>query len=132
MDKDPDDTSEVIVLVEEHDDTRELMRDFLELQGHTVIAHRDGTSALGAIRRMPSPPSLILLDLGLPLLNGFDLLRQLGADPALACVPVLLTTACETDRIAHLRLPFLRKPFEPTALLHAVQQHRSAARRAPH
>jgi CheY-like chemotaxis protein len=123
MNRRPGRASDVIVLVEDHEDTRELTRELLELDGHAVDAYGDGISALAALRRMSLRPCIVLLDVRLPGLSGLDLVRELRDDPALARVPVILTTAGSPDTVAHLHLPFLRKPFDPEALLRVVRRH---------
>jgi CheY-like chemotaxis protein len=56
-------------------------------------------------------------------MSGLDLLGELRGDPALARVPVILTTACSHETVVHLRLPFLRKPFDPDLLLQLLERH---------
>jgi DNA-binding response OmpR family regulator len=115
--------ADIVVLVEDHEDTRELTREFLELEGYAVVAYGDGESALRALRRMPVRPSLVILDVRLPGMSGKSLLRELHDDPALASVPVLLTTAGSYETVAPLRIPYLLKPFDPDVLLRAVRRY---------
>jgi CheY-like chemotaxis protein len=122
MDERPSHAGHVIVLVEDHDDTRELTRELLEMEGHTVTAYADGLSALAGLRRMPVLPCVLLLDVRIPGMSGLELLRELRNDPALARVPVILTTACSHEAVAHLHVPFLRKPFDPDLLLQVVER----------
>jgi len=112
------------------DDDRELcalLRDFLEGEGHEVRARFDGSSALSDLEA--DEPDLVVLDVMLPGMNGFDVLRQLRARSR---VPVVMLTARgeDVDRIVGLELgadDYLPKPFNPRELAARI---RAVLRRA--
>lgn len=115
------------------DDDRELcalLRDFLEGEGHEVRARFDGASALSDVEA--DEPDLVVLDVMLPGMNGFDVLRELRAR---SHVPVVMLTARgeDVDRIVGLELgadDYLPKPFNPRELaarIRAVLRRASAA-----
>src|SRR3972149_1389220 len=91
----------------------QLGRDYLEKAGFTVEVAADGKDALAAIRA--GRPDLIVLDLGLPDLDGLDLTRQVRKDSG---VPIIMLTARgeETDKLVGLELgadDYMVKPFSP-------------------
>jgi two-component system phosphate regulon response regulator PhoB len=122
-------TKRDILVVEDEDDIRELIRHNLARNGYGVTAAGDGETALQiAVRR---PPSLILLDLMLPDINGLEVCRVLRQDPKTAAVPIIIVTARgeESDVVAGLETgadDYVTKPFNMNVLLARV---RAALRR---
>jgi CheY-like chemotaxis protein/anti-sigma regulatory factor (Ser/Thr protein kinase) len=80
-----------ILVAEDSPDIRELIRMLLESDGHSVTAVPDGRAAVTSARE--APPDLVLMDLSLPILSGWEATRQIRSDPATASVPVLAVTA---------------------------------------
>lgn len=80
-----------VLIVDDQDPNRLLLRDLLESQGHEVTEAVDGTEALQRV--VEAAPNVVLLDIGLPGMDGFEVCRRLKADPATASIPVLLVTA---------------------------------------
>ena len=80
-----------ILVAEDSPDIRELIRMLLESAGHRVVAVADGRAAVAAARE--EPPDLVLMDLSLPILSGWEATRQIRADPKTEAVPVLAVTA---------------------------------------
>lgn len=110
----------VLVVDDELKITR-LLRDYLEQAGFAVMTASDGKAALAATRA--AKPDLIVLDLGLPGLDGLDVIRHLRAD---SNVPIVVVTARadEADRIVGLELgadDYLIKPFSPKELVARVR-----------
>jgi type II secretory ATPase GspE/PulE/Tfp pilus assembly ATPase PilB-like protein/CheY-like chemotaxis protein len=108
-----------ILLVEDEDTLRRVMRDLLEQEGYTICEARDGAEALEQVDR--HNPDLILLDLNLPNVDGYTVLAQLRSRPATADLPVVVLSARgdEDNEVRVLRLgatDFLTKPFRPRAL----------------
>jgi len=62
-------------------------------EGYDIATARDGEDALACLRDAAGPPGLVILDVMLPRLNGFEVLRSMRADPATAGLPVLMLTA---------------------------------------
>jgi DNA-binding response OmpR family regulator len=102
-----------ILLAEDEPGTRQLLNMYLESKGHTVTTVSDGGAALDAVRR--SPPDLLLLDVRMPVLDGWSVLETVRSiDTRL---PVLMITALDSanDVVKGLRLgadDYLRKPFD--------------------
>ena len=114
-----------VLLVEDNPDTAEGMRMLLDLLGHRVRAVQDGPSALEAARAML--PDVMLVDIGLPGMDGYELARRVRQDPALRHVILVALTGYgrEEDRLRALRAGFnhhLVKPVNPDALQGLVAQ----------
>jgi two-component system alkaline phosphatase synthesis response regulator PhoP len=110
-----------ILVVDDEPKIVRLVRDYLEHAGFGVIVARDGREAL--MRARSEHPDLVVLDLGLPGLDGLDVTRALRHDSA---VPLIMLTArdSETDRVLGLELgadDYLTKPFSPRELVARVR-----------
>jgi len=80
-----------ILIAEDNPVNRELLRELLEVRGHTVAEACDGEEALRMIEQ--SQPDLVLLDIGMPLLDGFGVIRKIRENPRFASMPVVAVTA---------------------------------------
>jgi two-component system phosphate regulon response regulator PhoB len=113
-------SSERVLVVDDEPDIVALVAYHLAKAGYRVSTAATGPDALNVARR--DRPSLIVLDLMLPGISGFDVIEQLRADPATATIAVLMLTARkdEPDRIRGLSLgadDYLTKPFSPAELV---------------
>ena len=109
----------VVLLVDDEDQLRRVMRDLLERQGFTIIEARDGAEALAEIDR--AAPDLVILDLNLPGVDGYTVLSQVRSREATRNLPVIVLTAKgdEDNEVRVLELgadDFLTKPFRARAL----------------
>jgi DNA-binding response OmpR family regulator len=114
-----------ILVVEDNPDQLELVRLILEKEGFAIGTAANGSEAL--IKTRSISPDLIILDLMLPGLNGFDICETLRKDPLTASVPiVMLTGLCsQFGRLAGLESganEFLTKPFNPEELVSKVDK----------
>jgi CheY-like chemotaxis protein len=109
-----------VLLVEDEDDLRESMRDALELNGFTVVTAREGQEALDAVDGIDHL-CLVLLDLLMPGMNGWDTFEKLRARPELAAVPVVVHTSAPSRAPAGATR-VLKKPLELTKLLSVVRE----------
>jgi CheY-like chemotaxis protein len=108
-----------ILVADDNDASRELIREVLEMSGYDVIEAADGRDAVTMVRE--SPPDLVLVDIQMPRLDGYGVLRELRADPLLAGLPVVALTAyaMQGDRERALDAGFddyITKPLEIAAL----------------
>jgi type II secretory ATPase GspE/PulE/Tfp pilus assembly ATPase PilB-like protein len=121
--------SRKVLLVEDEDALRRVLKDLLEREGFTVFEAADGVKALDEIDR--AAPDIVVLDLNLPRLDGYGVLSHLRARPATAELPVIVLTA-QGDEDSEVRVfeygasDYLTKPFRPRAL--AARLHSLLAR----
>jgi CheY-like chemotaxis protein len=80
-----------ILIAEDNAVNRELLRELLEMRAHTVAEACDGVEALRMIEQ--AQPDLLLLDIGMPLLDGFGVMRKIRENPRFASLPVVAVTA---------------------------------------
>src|SRR5260370_20979572 len=86
-----------ILIAEDNAVNRELLRELLEMRGHTVAEACDGEEALRMIEQ--TQPDLLLLDIGMPLLDGFGVMRKIRESPQFASLPVVAGTAYAVRRV---------------------------------
>jgi CheY-like chemotaxis protein len=108
-----------ILVAEDNAVNRELLRELLEARGYSVSEACDGQEALHMIEQ--SLPELLLLDIGMPVLDGFAVIRKIRENPRLAPLPVVAVTAyaMRGDREKILASGFdgyLSKPLNPSSL----------------
>ena len=130
-----------ILIAEDNPVNRELLRELLEIRGYVVEEACDGEEALRMIER--AQPDLLLLDIGMPLVDGFGVVSKIRENPRLASLPVVAVTAyaMQGDREKILNSGFngyLSKPVNARALAEELerllgkQEHRSAPPRPSH
>lgn len=83
--------NELILIVEDNEKNRKLVRDVLQFKGYKTIEAE--TAEEGILLALNTPPALILMDIQLPGINGIEALGQLRADPATRAIPVIAVTA---------------------------------------
>ena len=115
------DCSPVVLVVDDEPQIVQLARDYLEHAGFDVLTAADGPAAMAAARSRG--PDLVILDLGLPRLDGLDVARAIRRDSA---VPIIILTARadEADKLIGLELgadDYLTKPFSPRELVARVR-----------
>lgn len=88
-----------VLIVEDDEDLASLARRWLEREGYAVEQAADGAAALERLARDPLP-ALVLLDVMLPKVDGFEVLKRLRADPRAAALPVVMITSFSRDKDA--------------------------------
>lgn len=111
----------VVVVVDDEEDTRELLRELLEARGYHVETAEDGVAALGIVQSMPRI-CLMILDLVMPRMDGFEVIRRLGG--ASSVFPVWVSTSAPER--APAGIPCLPKPIDVERLLSLVEAHCAA------
>jgi DNA-binding response OmpR family regulator len=123
-----------ILIVDDEPEAVELIDFNLNQAGFEVVAASDGAEALKKARA--TGPSLIILDLMLPEIDGLEVCKMIRRDPATSAIPIIMLTAkaAEIDRVLGLELgadDYLTKPFSPRELVlrvkNALQRGRAAA-----
>jgi CheY-like chemotaxis protein len=119
-------TAREVLVVEDDNDLRESLSQALRDHGYTVTQAENGQQALDLLHAGVRP-SVILLDLMMPVLNGWELRDALRDDPALAGIPQLVISAYMDEAEQHvLELSpddCIRKPFAIRVLLEAIERH---------
>lgn len=112
-----------VLVVEDDEDIREAMVGILEAQGYTVSAAHHGAEALAQLQT-GHVPCLILLDLMMPVMDGWTFCEEREKDPALAAIPVVVVSAVSRldPRTASLRaVAHVPKPLDVSKLLATVE-----------
>ena len=115
-----------ILLVEDNEDNRELIRQVAELMDLPLLEARNGLEGLRIART--ARPSLILMDLSLPVMTGWEAAAALKADPATATVPIIALTAHAMDGDEHRALAagcdtFVTKPIDVLAFIGLLERY---------
>jgi CheY-like chemotaxis protein len=112
-----------VLIVEDDADLREMMAQLLTLEGYGAVTAANGRDALDYLQR-GDYPDIILLDLMMPVMDGWEFRRRQTANPALANVPVIVLSALDQSRAADLGgAAFLKKPLDFDRLLSLVRQY---------
>jgi CheY-like chemotaxis protein len=113
-----------ILVVDDDQDIRDTLTELLEEEGYSVVRASHGEEALAALQAEPRP-SLILLDLMMPVMDGWQFRAEQRKNPATAGIPVVIISATgKDDKVAALgAVQFLKKPIRLEELLDAVEKH---------
>jgi CheY-like chemotaxis protein len=123
-----------ILLIEDNEMNRDMLSRRLAMRGFEVVVANDGAS--GAAAATTEQPDLILMDVSLPDMDGFEVTRLLRAQPATAAIPVIALTAhtMETDRLRAVEAgcqDYDTKPVDLTRLLAKITALLPATPRTP-
>jgi len=116
--------SKTVLIVEDDPDIREVLEEMIDAGGHRVVTATNGAEGLAALAQM-DPPTLVLLDLMMPVMSGFAFLEELARRPDRKGDQVLLISANETvERAAQLPgvVGFVKKPFDLDEVLALVER----------
>ena len=112
-----------VLIVEDDEDLREMMAQLLTLEGFDTATAANGREALDYLHRADKP-EVILLDLMMPVMDGWEFRRQQQAEPDLARVPVIVLSALDPTRAANVdATAFLKKPLDFDRLLDLVRTY---------
>ena len=112
-----------VLIVEDDEDLREMMAQLLTLEGFQTAAVANGREALEYLHQS-ARPDVILLDLMMPVMDGWEFRRHQKEDPAIAPVPVIVLSALDHARAGNLdATAFLKKPLDFDRLLTLVRSH---------
>lgn len=113
-----------ILVIEDDDETRELMRLALERRGFAVITAEDGLK--GYEQAVETEPDLIITDISMPSADGVHVVRRVRDTPSIAAVPILVTTGFGTGNATYTlsqgATAYEPKPIEPESFLATVER----------
>ena len=118
--------SKRILIVEDQEDNRRILRDLFGNAGYDLVEAETGEEALTAVE--VQRPDLILMDVQLPLMDGYEATRRIRANPDLRTIPIIAVTSYalageETMALAAGCSAYVAKPFSPRALLAKVREY---------
>ena len=119
------DASKTVLLVEDNEDNRTVYRTILEHFGYRVVEARNGEDGIRMARE--NRPDLILMDISIPIIDGWEATQVLKHDPATSSIPIIALTAhaLASDREKAMEVGcdgYLAKPCEPRAVVAEVQR----------
>ncbi len=114
----------LVLLVDDYDDSREMYAEFLEHSGFRVCQARDGGQGLAKARELR--PDLILMDLSLPGISGWEAIDRLKSDAATKAIPVIALSGHKESDVSGQPAAqwdyFLTKPCQPEELVESLQR----------
>jgi two-component system, cell cycle response regulator DivK len=118
--------SKRILVVEDQEDDRQIIRDMLAGTDYEITEAEDGEQALTAVAK--ARPDLILMEIQLPSMDGYEAMRRIRTDPALSSIPIIAVTAYapiaeeQKARAAGCN-DFVPKPYSPHQLLAKIRNY---------
>ena len=117
-----------ILVVEDQEDNRQIIRDMLSATDYQVTEAENGEEALAAVAKQR--PDLILMDIQMPILDGYEATRRIKADPGLRSIPIIAITSYalsgdEQKARAAGCDDYVPKPYSPRQLLAKIREHLS-------
>ena len=118
--------SKRILVVEDQEDLRAILRDLLSASGYTVIEAADGAESVA--KAASERPDLVLMDIQLPVLDGYDATRHIKALPGLSTIPIIAVSSFamkgdEEKARASGCDDYVTKPYSPVDLLRLVRRY---------
>jgi CheY-like chemotaxis protein len=117
-----------VLIVDDDEEIRTLLSELLADEGYRVREAIHGRDAMAKLEEAGNTlPSLILLDLMMPVMNGLELLDALATSEELRQIPVIVTTAAPDKAVGRSFASIVKKPYEVTALLAEIRRHEAVA-----
>ena len=118
--------SKCILVVEDQEDNRQILRDLLGSAGYQLVEAENGEEALKALARQR--PDLILMDIQLPILDGYETTRRIRSNEDLKSIPIIAVTSYalagdDAKAIAAGCNGYVTKPYSPRQLLAKVREY---------
>ncbi|KQP80424.1 response regulator [Methylobacterium sp. Leaf117] len=120
-----------VLIIDDDASTRDLLARFLQKDGFTVATARDGREGIERARELK--PRVILLDVTMPRMDGWSVLRTLRADPELGTTPIIMVTVLDEQNLAFSlgATDYLQKPIEWTQLKSAMDRFKPSEHKGP-
>lgn len=112
-----------VLIVEDDDDLRQMMVALLALEGFEPEAATDGLEALHMLRSGMRRPCVIVLDMMMPRMDGWEFCRQRALDPDIDHIPIIVLSAAPAERLQVPAAAVLPKPFDYDRLLQVIRDH---------
>ena len=114
-----------ILVVEDEEDNRQILRDLLATSGYEMVEAQDGEQALAAVDQ--HRPDLILMDIQLPIMDGYEATRRIRANPANKRIPIIAVTSYALSGNESMALAagcdaYVPKPYSPRELLAKIRE----------
>ena len=114
-----------ILVVEDEEDNRQILRDLLATFGYEMVEAKDGEQALAAVDQ--HRPDLILMDIQLPIMDGYEATRRIRANPANKRIPIIAVTSYALSGNESIALAagcdaYVPKPYSPRELLAKIRE----------
>lgn len=114
-----------ILVVEDEQDIREVLKEILEFEDHRVFTSSNGKEALETLKKIPKP-DIILLDLMMPIMNGWEFLEVKHQTAALSKIPVIVLSAATGKAAPPHISAYMKKPIQLDSLLSLIKEHVAA------
>jgi len=118
-------TSRSVLVVDDDPDLRDITRFVLEGEGFEVVTAEDGSEALQRLHA-GELPAVVLLDLMMPVMNGYQFLEEVAKDPSLRELPIVVLTAAASPEVPGA-VEIVRKPIELGSLIKVVERYAHGA-----
>lgn len=111
-----------ILVVEDNKEIQDSLKVALEVEGYNVFTADNGKEGLDALNKMPTP-CMILLDLMMPVMNGWEFVEEISKDIMLSSIPVVVVSAFGDKKGTPKTEGYIQKPVDLDALLNTVSKH---------
>jgi len=111
-----------ILVVEDNKEIQDSLKVALEVEGYNVFTADNGKEGLEALNKMPTP-CMILLDLMMPVMNGWEFVEEISKDIMLSSIPVVVVSAFGDKKGTPKTEGYIQKPVDLDALLSTVSKH---------
>jgi CheY-like chemotaxis protein len=115
-------THKNILVVEDNKEIQDSLKLALEVEGYNVFTADNGKEGLETLEKIPTP-CMILLDLMMPVMNGWEFVEEIGKDIMLSSIPVVVVSAFGDKKGTPKTEGYIQKPVDLDALLNTVSKH---------
>lgn len=118
------DDERLVLVVDDDPDVRESISELLDTAGYSTVQAANGQKALEILKDAPRLPCLVVLDLAMPIIDGYRFLRLRAQDPTLRKIPVVVTSATPPAGPVLKEIDsYLAKPVDVDLLMYTIERH---------
>lgn len=114
--------SKCILIVEDNKEIQESLKMALEIEGYEIFTANNGKEGMDQLAKMPTP-CMILLDLMMPIMNGWEFVEEINKNLLLSTIPIVVVSAFEDKKGTLKSAGYIQKPIDLNALLKTVYKH---------